>query len=258
MKNNNRQRYQALVEEAQATAFSGWDFSWLTDRMVQADPPWDYARLVQAHCSQANSLLDLGTGGGEFLAARSPLPPEVHATESYPPNQPLAMARLTPLGVNVHCITADAPLPFDDQLFDLVINRHESYDPGEVYRILKPGGVFITQQVGELDNLELNQFLEAEQSLKLTDWGLETETMHLIEAGFKIHQAEKAALQTVFRDIGAVIYYLKAIPWAVEGFSIETHADQLTQLHDYIEQMGGLITTAHRFLIIASKAVSQP
>lgn len=257
MKTINPQRFQALIEEAQSAAFSGWDFNWLTDRMVQEDPPWDYAHLVRAHLVKADSLLDMGTGGGEFLASLAPLPTDTYATESYPPNQPIAIQRLSPLGVEVHCIEDDSPLPFDDQQMDLVINRHESYDPHEVFRILKPGGVFITQQVGELDNLELNQLLDSKKAYKFTDWGLESEAIHLADAGFNIKRAEKAALKTIFKDIGAVLYYLKAIPWQIEGFSLAKHHHRLIYIHNLIEFQGVFITTAHRFLIIAHKEGNQ-
>jgi SAM-dependent methyltransferase len=257
MKIVNPQRFQSLIEEAQSAAFSGWDFSWLSDRMIQEGPPWNYTQLVQSHIRKAHSLLDMGTGGGEFLASLAPLPADTHATESYPPNQPIAIQRLSPLGVKVHCIKDDSPLPFDDQHMDLVINRHESYDPHEVYRILKPGGAFITQQVGELDNLELNQLLDPKKDFKFTDWGLESETTHLSEAGFTIKRAEKAALKTIFKDIGAVLYYLKAIPWQIECFSLARHHDRLIYIHNFIESQGVFITTAHRFLIIAHKEGNQ-
>ncbi len=249
----NPQRFHSLVQEAQSTAFSGWDFSWLTGRMHQEEPPWRYPDLVHSQLAGINRMLDMGTGGGEFLASLEPLPPETHATEAYPPNLPIAKKRLSPLGVCVHSITEESDLPFMDQYFDLVINRHESYDPLEVDRILSPGGMFITQQVGELDNLELNLLLKTEEARKLTDWGLESEVFHLVEAGLSITHAEKAALKTTFKDIGAVIYYLKAIPWQIEGFSIETHFEKLVRLHNFIEWQGEFIATAHRFLIIAHK-----
>lgn len=249
----NPERYQALVEEAQSAVFSGWDFSWLTGRMQQEEPPWSYPDLVHAQLDGINRLLDMGTGGGEFLASLEPLPPETHATEAYPPNLPIAKRRLSPLGVCVHNVAEESDLPFKDQYFDLVINRHESYTHHEVYRILRPGGVFITQQVGELDNLELNLLLENEKANKFTDWGLESEVFHLSEAGLSIKRSEKAAPKSIFKDIGAVIYYLKAIPWKIDGFKIETHFEKLVRLHNFIEMQGEFITTAHRFLIIARK-----
>jgi hypothetical protein len=36
--------YQRLLREAQEADFSGWDFSWLEGRMIQADPPVGLSR----------------------------------------------------------------------------------------------------------------------------------------------------------------------------------------------------------------------
>lgn len=257
MKIIHPERYQRLVAEAQAADFSGWDFSWLEGRMIQEEPPWDYAALVRAQMEGVVSMLDLGTGGGELLASLSPLPPDTHATESYPPNQEIAITRLARLNAKLHAIEEKATLPFPNEYFDLVINRHESYDPNEVHRVLKTGGVFITQQVGGLDNLELNQVLEEKISFPFTDCSLAEDLTGLYEAGFIIERADQAALASVFKDIAALVYYLKAIPWQVEGFSPETHAEGLIRLHNIIERQGQFVATAHRFLILARKGDQQ-
>ncbi len=251
----NPSRFQALIEAACSATFSGWDFTLLSGRMLEDDPPWDYKALVLEHLEGVTSLLDMGTGGGEFLASLPALPPETHATESYPPNQVIGRSRLESLGVQVHLTTEGAPLPFTSRFFDRVINRHESYSPAEVYRLLKPGGVFITQQVGGLDNLEINQALEDCVSFPFTGWSLYGAATDLEDAGFTVERADSAALKTQFTDIGALVYYLKAVPWQVEGFSVERYQEQLIRLHNFIESRGAFVTTAHRFLIVARKEV---
>ena len=168
----NPERFHKLVTEAWGTDFSGWDFRWLEGRLVEEPLPWDYARIIRERFPGVHTLLDMGTGGGEFLASLAPLPPETHATETYPPNQAIAKARLEPLGIQVHSLQEGAALPFPLKAFDLVINRHDDYIPDEIYRILNPGGIFITQQVGGLDNLELNQVLEDRLSFPFTSWCL--------------------------------------------------------------------------------------
>lgn len=253
MKFINPDRYHQFIKEAKNASFSGWDFGWLEGRLIQEDPPWDYRKLVLDHLEGIHSLLDLGTGGGEFLASLSPLPGDTHATESYPPNQEIAKNRLTPLEAEVHKTIDDESLPFEDNYFDLVISRHESFDPPEIRRILKPGGVFITQQVGGLDNLELNQILQRKISVEFPHWGLAAALIELYEADFDVKTAEKATLKSIFLDIGAVVYYLKAIPWQIEGFDSGTHAEGLIKLHNIIEMQGSFTATAHRFLIVARK-----
>ncbi len=135
--------------------------------MEEAPTGWSYAELVRARLAGASAVLDMGTGGGELLARLAPLPPRTVATEAYTPNVAIARARLAPLGVEVVPVAA-APdgsdqqpgegrgsLPFPDACFPLVLNRHESYNPVEVKRILQGGGSFITQQVGAAHYQEL-------------------------------------------------------------------------------------------------------
>jgi len=255
MKLVNPERYRKLIDEAKEAHFSGWDFSFLNGRMIQEDPPWDYRNLVLEYKKGIHSLLDMGTGGGEFLASLAPLPEDTHATESYPPNQVIAVKELAPLGVKVHKTTEGDLLPFENGRFDLVINRHDSYLPTEIERILKPGGRFITQQVGGLDNLELNQILQKEVSYPCIEWGLAKALVGLYETNLEIAIAEKAALTSTFLDIGAAVYYLKAIPWQIEGFDPKTYAEGLQKLHTIIEKQGKFTATAHRFLIVANKKV---
>ena len=57
--------------------------------------------MVIPFMRDAATMLDMGTGGGEFLFSLHPLPKTVYATEGYKPNVPIARQRLEPLGVKV-------------------------------------------------------------------------------------------------------------------------------------------------------------
>ena len=114
-------------------------------------------------------MLDLGTGGGEFLSSVGSLPPDTCATEGYRPSLPLARARLEPLGVQVVETLPGDRLPVDDARFGLVIDRHESLSAREVQRVLRPGGLFVTRQVGGRDNILLNRLLGAREEHAFDD-----------------------------------------------------------------------------------------
>ncbi len=60
-----------------------------------------------------------------------------------------------------------------------------------------------------------------------------------------------------FADVGAIVYYLKAIPWLVPGFSVTTHAPYLQQLQRRRDRGEPLVFTAKHYLIEARKPTLQ-
>lgn len=258
----NDQRFEALLAHA-GEAMVGWDFGYLsrTGRMTEAPLPWSYASIVIGEMAAAESMLDMGTGGGEFLAALQPLPPDTWATEGWAPNIPVAQARLEPLGIPVHGFASeDEPLPFPEATFDLVINRHEAYDPAEVWRVLKPGGRFITQQVGGRNDREINDWLGAPPETDYGYWTLDFARDQLESAGFAIVDAREALVATRCYDIGALVFYLNAVSWQVGSFSVERFRLQLHALHERISREGFLDLACDRFLLAGERrsSVSPP
>ena len=143
--------FLTLLESAN-THFSGWDFSFIseTGRMKSEPLSWSYGSTAFQLMQRAESMLDMGTGGGEFLSMLQPFPSTIFATEGYAPNVPIARKKLEPLGVTVVEVTDDTALPFQDGQFNLIINQHESYAASEVNRILSPSGVFLHNKLAVL------------------------------------------------------------------------------------------------------------
>jgi hypothetical protein len=238
-----------LIAEAWNARRSGWDFSWLDGRVRSSEPPWDYRARAVALTGAARRLLDIDTGGGEFLAGLAPLPAGTQAVESWAPNVEVARERLEPLGVKVH-ESLDACAP---GIFDLALNRHGRLEAQALAGVMAPGGVLLTQQVGSRNHLELNEALEAPAPRPADEWTLEAAAGGLEAAGFRILDAREALLPYRFLDIGAVVYQLRAIPWQVEGFEPEAYADRLHRIDARILADGGFTAHDHRFLIEAEK-----
>lgn len=248
-----QKEWLAFLQKESEIPFEGWNFSYLTKtgRMHEAPLSWNYSSIVRNSIKGAQSLLDMGTGGGELLSCLQPLPPQTIATEGYAPNVPVARARLEPLGVTVVEADGEDRLPFGDHVFDIIINRHESYVPEEIHRLLKPGGLFITQQVGGQDSLQLNRLLDAAISDQYVHWNLAYAAEQLEHAGFVVSEKREELGFTRFFDVGAIVYYLKAIVWQIPDFSIERYADQLLRLHQWIEAEGYVDIPTHRFFVAA-------
>ncbi|MGN9863946.1 class I SAM-dependent methyltransferase [Bacillus swezeyi] len=233
--------------------FSGWDFSFITDtgRMKSELLSWSYGSIAASLIQDATCMLDMGTGGGEFLSKLRLLPSSVYATEGYLPNVPVAKERLTPLGVKVVQIDDDDVLPFESGQFDLLINQHESFSSQEVRRILAKGGLFLTQQAGGLDCREMNEKLGVPINEEFVDWDLKKALKDITKHDFKILKSMEEFLTQRFYDIGALVYYLKAIPWQVPGFEVSQYEEELYAIHKIIAEKGYFDTIQHRFIILA-------
>jgi SAM-dependent methyltransferase len=212
---------------------SGWDFSRFGDRLSGDVPPWSYVDLAREALLRASSVVDLGTGGGEVLRSLADdLPDDTVATEGWPPNLPVARQALAPYGIEVVAYDAeqDAVMPFPDARFDLVLDRHEAYDAGEVARVLRPGGVFLTQQVDGRDLADLSDLLgggpTAYPQVTLDRFRAGAE-----EAGLGLDLAEEWRGELRIADVDTLVGYLAMTPWTVEGFTVESRADTLLRLH---------------------------
>lgn len=254
MEIKNPELFESLISSAMGQKFSGWDFSYIGDGWKDRPTTWDYAQIVKKHLSPEVSLLDMDTGGGEFLSSLQPLPKTTYATEGYVPNIPVAKSRLEPLGIKViETLDGKDSLPFTAHFFDLVINRHGSYSPPEIYRILKPNGLFITEQVGGQNNFEINEMLQDHPEFIYSHWKLSLAVEQLHAAGFEILEQQEEFPEGRILDIGALVYYLKVISWQIADFSIERYYQKLAALHNQIQENGELKVRSHRFLIVAKK-----
>jgi SAM-dependent methyltransferase len=248
---------EALVEawrREEQEPFAGWDFSHLEGRMFEEQPPWSYMERAAALMHRSSSVLDMGTGGGErLLELREHWPPKVVVTEGYLPNARLAGERLAPLGVTVEAVevTEHDAMPFEDGEFDLVLNRHSGLNAGEVARTLAPGGTFLTQQIHGLWGQDLLAVFRAEP--RWPDATLAKTRTLLEAAGLAVVTAKRWSGAFSFTDVGAVVYYLKAIPWLVDGFSVVMHLEPLLELQTRLERGEALAFEAGKYLIEARK-----
>jgi SAM-dependent methyltransferase len=245
--------FQDLVAEGAAVPVEGWDFTWFRGRATEQRPSWGYARLMAARMATATRALDLQTGGGEVLATIAKPPPMLVATEGWPPNAALARRRLASLRAAVVEVSENDGLPFADDSFDLIVSRHPVTVPwDDIARVLSPGGVYLSQQVGHGSAREVTDFMLGRQPVGLARHP-DRARSRATAAGLDVVDLRAKALRMEFFDIAAVIVFLRKVIWIVPGFTVEEYMHRLMALHQHIETNGSFVAHAQRFVIEAHR-----
>ena len=250
----NKIELKKIWKREEDRVFAGWDFSCLSGRMVEETLPWDYKEMVLKHLNKDDKLLDMGTGGGEFLLTLEHPYHKTYVTESYPPNLALCQEKLGGLGIQVSQVFEDDLLPYENESMDFIINRHESYDIHEVYRVLKPGGMFITQQVGGENNVEFsNRLCYTQVRTNDVENTMAYQMDEFVRAGLTVLDSDEFFPELKFLDTGALVYFAKIIEWEFIDFSVETCLEALLEVEEEIGEKGYVNSREHRYFIEAVK-----
>ena len=240
--------------EEQAAHIRGWDFSPIHSRYTaETDLPWDYENIVRSHLEETAALLDMDTGGGEFLLSLHHPYANTSAAESYPPNVQLCRETLLPLGIDFRAGDGLDALPFADASFDRIINRHGDFNVQDIQRMLKDGGRFITEQVGAENDRELVELLLGQTPLPFPEQYLEVARRKFCDAGFTILDAQECWRPIRFYDVGALVWFARIIEWEFPGFSVERCRDRLLRAQELLERNGCIEGRIHRFMLVCEK-----
>ena len=240
--------------EEEIAHIKGWDFSYLNGRMEEnQDFPWDYEELIHQYVTDDMKIMDYDTGGGEFLLTLKHPYKNTAATEGWEPNVKLCKEKLLPLGIDFRECNDASNLPFEDESIDVCINRHGDFDPKELRRVLKPGGLFITQQVGDQNDRDLVELVLPGAENPFPGLNKDTQVKNFKEAGFEILRSDEVFKPIRFYDVGAFVWFARVIIWEFPDFSVDRCFDQLLKLQQLIEEKGFVQGTIHRYMIVARK-----
>jgi len=212
--------FAQLIKQANATTIQGWHFSFLKGRRRSTPLPWNYEQLAAGHVESATRVLDVDTGGGEILARLTP-PSGSIAVEDWSTNIPIAAACLEPMGVSVRQ-RVGGELPVGDISVDVVLNRHGDLDLEETARVLRPGGVLVSQQVAMENESEIGEAFGVQPTMfpnairDRADLALRVKA-----AGLIADLSAEAVIVSRYLDIGALVLQLRAVPLQVPGFSTD-------------------------------------
>lgn len=226
---------------------TGWDFSRMKD---EKDPtPWDYIEIVLRYLKSTDYVLDIGTGGGEkfiqlskYFSKGIGIDPDKDMINTAKDNA----IKNNNTKVSFELMGAE-DIQFPENTFDIAINRHAVIVPGEVTKVLKPEGYFITQQVDKDNMQNLKQSFNYQKS-----WQNDVITLSksFEDNGCQVVATGKYNINYWVKDIESLIFWLKAVNLP-ENFNIEEHGKQLLQyIKQYSTPKGFLTNEAREFLIV--------
>lgn len=251
---NEAELIKVWEQEQSIAHIHGWDFSHLAGRYTEeTDLPWDYQDIILDDLTPDMKLLDVDTGGGEFLLSLHHPYANTSAAESYPPNVQLCRETLLPLGIDFRAGDGLDALPFADASFDRIINRHGDFNVQDIQRMLKDGGRFITEQVGAENDRELVELLLGQTPLPFPEQYLEVARRKFCDAGFTILDAQECWRPIRFYDVGALVWFARIIEWEFPGFSVERCRDRLLRAQELLERNGCIEGRIHRFMLVCEK-----
>lgn len=251
----NREELRSIWKEEERVAhIHGWDFSHIRGRYEEEqDLPWDYAEIIGRYLTADMQLLDYDTGGGEFLLSLKHPYRNTAATEGYAPNVELCRETLSPLGISFKACDDPANIPFQNASFDIIINRHGDFNADELFRLLKKGGIFITEQVGGDNDRDLVEMVLPDTEKPFPHLNLREQRRAFKDAGFHIVEEAEAYRPIRFCDVGAFVWFAHIIEWEFPGFSVDRCFDRLLKMQEIIESGKPIEGTIHRYLIVARK-----
>lgn len=255
MNNKSNRLYEEWKYEEKVAKIKGWDFSHIAGRYVEEDNlPWNFKEVIGRYLKDNMNLLDMETGGGEFLLELNHPNTNTSAIEGYKPNVEFCKNKLLPLGIDFKEADGSDVLPFKDNCFDIVTNRHGDYNVYELNRVLKTKGIFLTQQVGAENDLELIRLLQPEiKEVAFPNQYLKYRKKELKENGFEILECEEVFRPIKFFDVGALVWFARIIEWEFPNFQVDKYLENLYKVQEILEREGVIEGKIHRFYLVAKK-----
>lgn len=224
----------------------GWDFSKMnTLRQVV---PWKYPDVVSLYLKETDHVLDVGTGGGETFLKFSKLFEEGVGIDIDPEMIKIAQEN-GKIAINVSFYKDTEKLENTNDKFDVILNRHASFDLKAISDHLKLKGYFITQQVAEKNMGNIKKVLNIKSEVPISKEDIEKSGLNLI--AFMEYNVEY-----VVKDVESLVFWLNALDMLhadLPGGEVLNQVGLFNKILEGNVDERGFVTNEQRYLVIAQK-----
>lgn len=239
----------------------GWDFTRMRD---DRDPvPWDYEEVARQYLTPTARVLDIGTGGGERFLRLAEHYGSGLGTDVDPQMIAVAEENTSPAlrGKVSWAVMPAAALTVADASFDVVLNRHAPVVVSEIARALRPGGYFVTQQVGRhnMQNVfeafgwaSSGSWWDAQQADLGEPWHPARASSAFEAAGCEIVALGEYDVGYYVQDVASLIFWFQSVPLP-EPFDIDRHEELIRSFANRNQTPRGIVSNEQRNLLIVRK-----
>ena len=216
----------------------GWNFSNIKNK-VEYKHDYNYYRKVVENITPQTVMLDIGCGSGEKSIRYYSLAKKVVMLDIE--NEMLKKAKANRQKYygskynskfNFILADGDGKLDFKDESFDLVVSRHCGANMREVYRVLKKGGIFISEDIDDKDCIALKECFNRGQAYGNKEDLKVTILNECVKAGFSTIELKNMEEIEYYPEIEGLEYLLGYTP-IINGYD---EVNDRKTLEKYCEQ----------------------
>ena len=210
--------------------------------------PWVYSEVVARYLRTVDEVLDIGTGSGERLSNLAGLFGRGLGIDVDP--EMVEQAQRSSAAPNVKFGVGSARLEGMTATFDLILNRHAPLELRAIAGHLKPGGYFITQQVGERNMAAVKAALGQPEGNPVI--GKE----EIARSGLRLLAFGEYDVEYVVSDIESLVFWLGALDvlhTGTDGSTALASAATLNKILTGNTDHRGFVTNEHRYLTVAQQ-----
>ncbi len=230
---------------AQVPRRRGWDFSRMN--VLRQPVPWNYHDLVVRYLRLNDSVLDIGTGGGETFSQLAMSFGQGLGIDTDAQMIQLAVANST--SGNVRFRVGSARLETVSETFDVILDWQAPFDLDAIAAHLKPGGYFVTQQVGERNMACVRAALGQEIAQP------PVQRQAFTASRLRLLAFLEYDVEYVVRDIESLLFWLRGLDGAhadLDGSAALASAAALNRVLAGNVDERGFVTNEHRYLAVAT------
>ncbi len=232
----------------------GWDFS---NIHVQTEgEKWNFYKLVADRLNHDHIWLDLASGSGEKIipyADRCCLLVGSDITNSMIDKASENIKKSGRDNIRFAKFDASVRIDFPDDFFDIISVRQGPFDPGEVARVLKKNGIFLTQEVEYRDKHNFMEYFGRHQMMEASGLLAAKHARSFKDLGFSDIFMDEYNADEYYEREEDILFLLQHTPIVPDFGQDKSDMESFKSFIRDNTTKKGIRTNSHRSLLIAIK-----